>query len=278
MDEIKSLQIGHTLIKETDFMIKYLMEKGSNVEVPFSHRHYFFAIYWIHNGTGKHFIDFKEYEIKPDRVFFIRPEQVHFLHGEKHIEYSALQFTENFMMPFSTTLQKDFAVFNDIKNDEKARISILFKQIYNEFYNCFPNSTSIIQSETNTLLLELERLNIQTHDTYFMPDLLNKYRDLVNTNFKKVHLVQDYATRMGISSNYLNVLTKKHFRKSALSIINDRIILEAKRMLLRSDCYVSEIAYNLGFNELSYFSRFFKRNTGMTPIEFRLSMNEMYQK
>ena len=55
-------------------------------------------------------------------------------------------------------------------------------------------------------------------------------------------------------------------------------MLEIKRLLLRTDYDISEIAYKLGFNELSYFSRFFKRNTGMTPIEFRQSMNEMYQR
>lgn len=61
-------------------------------------------------------------------------------------------------------------------------------------------------------------------------------------------------------------------------MINERVILEVKRMLIRTEYDISEIAYKLGFNELSYFSRFFKRHTGMTPLGFRMSMNEMYQR
>ncbi len=61
-------------------------------------------------------------------------------------------------------------------------------------------------------------------------------------------------------------------------MINERVTLEMKRLLLRTDYDISEIAYKLGFNELSYFSRFFRRNTGMSPHEFRTAMNKMYQK
>lgn len=92
------------------------------------------------------------------------------------------------------------------------------------------------------------------------------------------HQVQKYAALLGVTPNYLNVLTRKHWGKSALNLINDRVILEVKRLLLRTDYDISEIAYRVGFNELSYFSRFFKRNTGMTPLQFRNTMHEMYQK
>ena len=101
---------------------------------------------------------------------------------------------------------------------------------------------------------------------------------MIDKNFMRERQVQSYAAQLGISSNYLNVLTRKHLGKSALNMINDRVMLEIKRLLLRTDYDISEIAYKLGFNELSYFSRFFKRNTGMTPIEFRQSMNEMHQR
>lgn len=100
MDKTGSLQIGHSFIKEKDFKIKCKVTNDQHVEVPFSHRHLFYAVYWIHEGKGTHVIDFQEYEIKTDRIFFIRPEQVHFLHPEANLNYSALQFTEDFIMPF----------------------------------------------------------------------------------------------------------------------------------------------------------------------------------
>ena len=141
-----------------------------------------------------------------------------------------------------------------------------------------PNATAIIQSEINTLLLELERIGCTDMAFPIAPELLQKYKRLINSNFTKERQVQSYASQLGISPNYLNVLVKKYFGKSALEMINDRVVLEVKRLLSHTDYDISEIAYILEFNELSYFSRFFKRNTGMTPIEFRLSMNEMYQR
>ena len=89
--------------------------------------------------------------------------------------------------------------------------------------------------------------------------------------------VQHYAAQLSVSPNYLNILTRKHLGKTALDLINERVLLEVKRLLLRTDLAISEIAWQSGFNELSYFSRFFKRHTEMTPIQFREAMNKMYQ-
>ena len=111
-----------------------------------------------------------------------------------------------------------------------------------------------------------------------VPEILVHYRELVNKHFRQVRQVKDYAGLLGVSANYLNVLVQKHLDRSALSLINERIALEAKRMLLCTDDDVSEIAYSTGFNEVSYFSRFFKRHTGFTPHEFREAMNEMYKR
>ena len=99
---------------------------------------------------------------------------------------------------------------------------------------------------------------------------------MINQDFIKEKQVHSYAKRLGITPNYLNVLARKHLGKSALEMINERVVLEVKRMLIWTEYDISEIAYKLGFNELSYFSRFFKRHTSMTPLGFRRFMNEMY--
>ena len=110
-----------------------------------------------------------------------------------------------------------------------------------------------------------------------IPHILIKYKDLINKQFHTYRQVKDYAIQLGITPNYLNVLAQKHLGESALSMINNRIILEIKRQLINSNDDISVIAYKLKFNELSYFSRFFKRETGLTPNEFRTKMNKMYQ-
>ena len=111
MKKVSGLQIGHSSIKDKDFKIECDVINDKNVEVPFSHRHYFYAIYWIHEGNGMHIIDFEEYEMKPDRVFFIKPEQVHFMQIEGSLKYSALQFTEDFMIPINSKVEKEIPVY-----------------------------------------------------------------------------------------------------------------------------------------------------------------------
>lgn len=277
MKKVSGLQIGHSSIKDKDFKIECDVINDKNVEVPFSHRHYFYAIYWIHEGNGMHIIDFEEYEMRPDRVFFIKPEQVHFMQIEGSLKYSALQFTEDFMIPINSKVEKEIPVYIDIDKNEKSRIEILFNQIQKESVSRLPNSTVIIRSEINTLLLDLERMAMPISNFSILPDLLCKYREMIDKNFIKERQVQFYATQLGVCPNYMNVLTRKFLGKSALEPINERTVLEIKRMLLRSDFTISEIAYRLGFNELSYFSRFFRLKTGMTPQKFRDSMNKMYQ-
>lgn len=277
MKKVSGLQIGHSSIKDKDFKIECDVINDKNVEVPFSHRHYFYAIYWIHEGNGMHIIDFEEYEMRPDRVFFIKPEQVHFMQIEGSLKYSALQFTEDFMIPINSKVEKEIPVYIDIDKNEKSRIEILFNQIQKESVSRLPNSTVIIRSEINTLLLDLERMAMPISNFSILPDLLCKYREMIDKNFIKERQVQFYATQLGVCPNYMNVLTRKFLGKSALELINERTVLEIKRMLLRSDFTISEIAYRLGFNELSYFSRFFRLKTGMTPQKFRDLMNKMYQ-
>ena len=151
-------------------------------------------------------------------------------------------------------------------------------QIQTESICNLPNSIPIIQSEINILLLELERMNLATTNYCNVPNLIRQYKDMINRNFVIERQVQYYAAQLGITPNYLNILVKKHLGKSALGLINERVILEVKRLLLYPHYTISEVAYRLGFNELSYFSRFFKRNTGITPHAFRELMNKMYHK
>ncbi len=277
----ENLQIGHSHDKERDFKITCNVSDDKQVEVPFSHRHFFYAVYWIHQGSGIHVIDFEEYEIKPNRIFFVKPEQIHFLHNDTMMEYSALQFTEEFMSCSDTgyqTEEREIAVCHDLTLEEQERMEILFKQISAEAVSGLEHSTALIQSEINTLLLDLERIGLDKRRYTALPDLLLKYRMLVEKQYTATRLVQKYAGQLGVSANYLNVLVRKYLGKSALNLINERVILEIKRRLLRTEKGISEIAYELGFDELSYFSRFFKRHTGMTPIAFREKMNEMYQR
>lgn len=279
----KDLHIGHSTVGESYFKIEQEVVNDKSIEVSFSHRHSFYAVYWIHQGSGSHVIDFEDYEIKPGRIFYVRPGQIHFLHSDASICYSALQFTEEFMLPLYKDLLsgwENIQVYKDLDGEEQFRLRSLFGRMQQESAGCLPDSVAILQSEINTLMLEIRRMGTQGAITVqqSVPDILLRFKQLIEERFLHSRQVKDYASLLGITPNYLNVQAQKYWRESALSLINKRIVLEIKRRLLGSDADVSEIAYALGFNELSYFSRFFKRNVGLTPNAFRRQMNEMYQK
>lgn len=274
---INRLQIGHSAEHTEDFKIQLDVHRDESVEVEFSHRHAFYAIYWIHERVGIHMIDFVDYEIRPDRVFFVRPDQVHLFANTGDMCYSAIQFSEDFMLngEMEYTIP-NIETFVDIAPDARHRLKTLFGMMLAEHDAGLPNATPIIQSEVNTILLELNRLAGSNEGMYDIPEILIKFKKMVEKGFVELRQVSDYAIELGVTANYLNVLSRKYFSESALHIIHLRMTLEIKRLLVRTNLDISQIAYKLGFDELSYFSRFFRRNTGMTPLKFRERMHEMY--
>src|SRR5664279_2195104 len=101
------------------------------------------------------------------------------------------------------------------------------------------------------------------------PFILQKLKDAVEANFKTKHSPSDYAELLYITPKALAKITKSHFNKTPSSLINERIIIEAKRELYLTDKTVKEIAYELGYEDEYYFSRFFKTNAEVSPQLYR---------
>lgn len=100
-------------------------------------------------------------------------------------------------------------------------------------------------------------------------DVIRKFHILVETHFKQKHQVTDYAKMLFKSPKTISTLFKKAGYDTPLTIINERLLLEAKRLLLFSDKSAEEIAYEIGYKEGAHFSKFFKAHTGLPPVSFR---------
>jgi AraC-like DNA-binding protein len=98
---------------------------------------------------------------------------------------------------------------------------------------------------------------------------MDKFADLVNSGFKRYHSTLYYAGKLCITSNYLNEIVKNTTGVSAKQYIQNRIILEAEKMLTFTNMQISGIANDLGFDDLSYFIRFFRKQTGFTPLKYK---------
>jgi AraC-like DNA-binding protein len=100
-------------------------------------------------------------------------------------------------------------------------------------------------------------------------DTIRKFNLLVEMHFREKHKVSDYAHLMNLTPKSLSNLFARYFNKSPLKVITERIVLEGKRLLDFSDKNINEIAYNLGFEEASHFSKFFKTQVGLSPKQYK---------
>ena len=138
----------------------------------------------------------------------------------------------------------------------------------------------MITAYLTVLLTYLSRLYSAQYETVAPSSdnsLLKKYQAAIEENFREIHQVSEYAAMLYVSPGHLRDVVKAQSGKPAIAHIQERMVLEARRMLFHSEYSLKEIGFDLGFSDASYFSRFFKRETGVTPAEYRALTREMYQ-
>lgn len=252
------------------------------------HRHTYYQILFVEKGSGIHKVDFNETEINAPVIYFLSPGQVHDLVFErKETEGYMINFDGEFFDKFLTKsngldglpffgYRKSINSFHietekvqELKNilkkinslfEAKSKMHVEFIRIYllELFY------TVMSGTEENT-----ENINITNQKS-----IIYRFEKLVEQNYTTEHYPKFYADKLAITANYLNFICKNFSEKKAGEIIRDRVILEAKRLLVNSEFSISQIAFQLGFDDNSYFTKFFKTFSGNSPSEFRNNLNK----
>lgn len=252
-----------------------------NGETDEPHRHDFYTVLIIKEAKGTHRIDFNDYQLTNNQVFFISPGQVHQVIEEKESVGFSIVFSVDFLMENGIPLDfiDNLNLFNDYGITpplavEKKAISKLYtycKEIDNQY-----KSTSEFKNHAIGALLKL--LLIYCNDSCSLPkedtqlqgnNVLKSFKSLVEIRYKEWHNTSNYAEALYISTDHLNRVVKSLIGKTAKEYIQNRITLSAKRLLHFSDLTTKEIAYNLGFKEPAHFSSFFKNCTGISPAAFK---------
>ncbi|MHB9019794.1 MAG: helix-turn-helix domain-containing protein [Minisyncoccota bacterium] len=287
MRKIENLDIGHTkhgFDKKFNVKISDVLDDKS-LETDFPHRHNFYMICLIIKGSGTHVIDFEKIDIKPNRLFFLKPEQVHFWEVKPKSKLAVVQFSDNYLTElfnYNTipAINTSFESFIDLQPDNVSTILEILQKIDSENVQNAINSNKIIQANIFILLSEIERLikfdSIQrTKSNKYR--ILDNFKSLLNKKYKEITSVNEFANLLNITPNYLNIIVKETTGLTANELMHKRIILEAKRLLINNQSDVVQVAFELGFKDASYFARFFKRSTGLSPTEFRNDIYKMYQ-
>lgn len=246
------------------------------------HTHNFYLCVVFTKGHGVHEIDFRSYEIKPGVVFLMKPGQTHhwefdddpegyiFFHSREFYEMTFVKGALN-SFPFYYSFQNPPLVHlpeNDTNMVEK------FENLYDEYTQSQFFRELKIASIINEIYIDLSRVytsNID-FDTYFPArylTTLERFEQLINTSFREQKLPKYYADELNITTRHLHRVLKETVNKTPQEMIAEKVIIEAKKLIVKSDDLLVNISDVLGFSDYSYFSKYFKVRTGITPLEFR---------
>lgn len=245
------------------------------------HRHDFFFILALRKGAGKHDIDFISYSVQDHSVFFLRPGQVHQLELKAGATGFLVEFNIEFYHPTenssSQRLQKaSNKDFCQLESGRFDKLMAILSAIFLEFTSREDGYRDFIKASLEIFFIEFVRqsphpksepttANLYTQERY------EEFVALVEKYLSSFKQVADYTHLMSLSAYQLNEITKSSIGKTASTLINEFILLEAKRNLLATPNQIKEIADLLGYEDVSYFIRFFKKHTGYTPEAFRLN-------
>jgi AraC family transcriptional activator of pobA len=246
----------------------------------------YFTLIRIQKGKGKVKVDFSEYDFTENQLLAFAPYQPFMLSSSATIEGAVIHFHSDFfcILKHHDEVSCNGVLFNNIYEppyvtiDEaaKATFSMVLEQMKVEMQNQALAQYERLVSYLKIFLITASRLKKQqqpkevtTVEEHSTPFILQNLKNYIELHFKTKHSASDYADLLHITPKALAKITKNYFNKTLTDLISERIIIEAKRELYLTNKAVKEIAYELGYDDEHYFSRFFKNNADISPQVYR---------
>lgn len=269
-----------SVVKSTDFHLAPLQHMMSTL--PYPHRHDFFHIVWIERGSGTHIIDSTTYEVRPGTLYFMWPGQIHDFDLSPDTKGYALSFSFEW---FELRLKNENALANIPVYNHDKRVHALytsgadtrefqttFDAISGEYHNELFRAQDLLRSYLFIVLVKASRLAEPEHNTdicNYRELLFRRFSALLELRFTDLQDPAGYAQLLGTTERALNETCRRCVGTTTVQAIRERVMLEAKRLLAHSSAQVAQVSVQLGFDDPAYFSRYFKKHTGRTPVEFR---------
>ena len=241
------------------------------VEKP--HRHDYFSLFFLAEGETIQFVDFKEYNLKKPTVLMMHPDQVHFDVDAKNAKILLITFKEGLLFE-----NKESFSWKDVFRHTFVPVSQDFEQDFLKYIDLlmFEYGQPVPSEKVIAFLLSalLEKIRIHADRQNYPEEnsnhhIIENFKHLVEAYALTEVQVSFYAKKLFISAGHLNDTIKKMTGKNAKSFINERRILEAKRLLFWTETSIQEVAWKTGFKDPAYFTRFFKKQTGLLPASFQ---------
>ena len=278
MNELKEIFCRYDMVCDNPsgvgielYRMPEFFQQLKGMETDTMHLHGFYEIIWFQKGSGTHYVDFNQYAIAPGTIFFISPGQIHSF-DTKHDQ-------EGYVLKICAELFDDFVSLScvTVQDKDSAALEMLIGAMQEEL----KKEDSLGHREALHALVKLFVIMVRRSYAGMNPSAPNphkvsykaflNFRKLIEENYCRLHTVKDYASLLNVSSKTLTLYVNECSKYSPLELINTRIILEAKRLLRYSVLSVKEIAFRLGFEDPSYFAKFFKRLVKQSPADYRES-------
>ena len=241
------------------------------------HRHDFFYILVLENGKGHHEIDFRPYVVTDHTVFFMRPGQVHQIELKAGSTGYLIHFRDEFYLPQDQNagqLLRKLSQLNhyELNADQFHKLMRVLSLTFQEYSDKQERYQEVIKANMGIFFIELFRVqnsSLAEQDNLYNQERLEQFLSLLERHVFSHKQVAEYAAMLSLSTYQLNAIAKTTLGKTCSELINEYLVLEAKRYLLATSNQVNQIAYGLGYEDVSYFIRFFKKYTGHSPEAFR---------
>ncbi len=251
------------------------------------HRKDYYVLGFVKQGSSRHWVDMTPYILKPETFYFSVPHQIHVKEQSEPFIGTMIYFTEEFLAIEENEFLKQLPIIKNTHNGHELHLTaenvmfiddIMLKMVA-EHQQRQDWRNSMLLGYLRVLLIYVSRLYTEQFQNTEKKEerlTLNKFKELIDEQHCQLHEVAYYADLMNISAGHLSEVVKLQSGKTAIEHIHERLMLEAKRLLFHTENSMKEIAFQLGFEDASYFNRFFKRLSSQTPLGYRNTTRNMY--
>jgi AraC-like DNA-binding protein len=256
-------------------------------ELLLPHRKDHYLVVFVRRAGSRQWIDMNPYILKDNTIYFTGPNQIIVKEEFNQLWSTGIAFTGEFLSFQENASLSKLPLIQNPQSGHELRLTEadihfveeMLAKISVEYQNPSEWQGRMLTAYLTVLLTYLSRLYTeQFKDSSATIDklLLQNFQAKINECFREYHEVSEYASLLNISAGHLSEVIKTQSGKPAIKHIHERLILEARRMLFHTPNSLKEIAFDLGFSDASYFNRFFKRETGVTPAGYRANIRKMY--
>lgn len=275
---------NYTINSKLDLVIQYFeIDTKTTQEFisspPAPRQKNYHEIMWVQDGEADFVIDGDVFNVSSPSFFIIQKDRYHQFLPNKAIVGQVIRFSEDFLDEFPRLLFSKFSHISEVKINGKDEL--YFEKLFDLFkteYNESEHSLKVINNLLKTIIYKLDNIRRQQFskpEDLLSIDLFDQFQVLLDEFVTKERAVKFYADKLNVTSRKLGNTIKSLFHTTTENIILQRLLIEAKRQLAYSDKNIAQIAYDLNFKDNSYFTKFFRKQSFITPKQYRSNLGNV---